>query len=386
MAIDASAAASGGALRYLSGISPALSEAGPETTFLLLTRVSQLPLLPSMPPNFEAIPIPESTRFASVRLLWLQLGLPSLLKRLKADVLLGSSDVSSWRAPCPLVLMVHNFNPFSPRRGQVWSRRTLARMAIQRRIVRRCARKAEMLVFVSEWSRQEIAPLLGVPLEKSTVVYHGADHMRTLPSAPVDTCPPACDGPFVLAVSSVLEHKNLPRLVRAFANLAHTEAGPVLVIAGPIGSDRLHRSLVSDARDLGIGSHVRFLGSVPARDLIGLYRKAELLVFPSLEETFGLPLVEAMASGLPVAASNISVMPEICQDAACYFDPLDIDDMTRAMHLVLTDKSLRHSLAQRGCERAAQFSWASAAHQLLGVIETASQRSDIASPTHTGPV
>ena len=285
-----------------------------------------------------------------------------------------------------MVLMVHNFNPFSPRREQVWSRKTLARMAIQRRIVRRCARNAESVVFVSEWSRQEIAPLLGLPLENSTVVYHGTDHMFTSPSAPVDTGPPLCDGPFVLAVSSVLEHKNLARLVRAFGNLAHDGTGLMLLIAGPIGSDRLHRSLLREAEDLGVGGRIRFLGSVPARDLPGLYRKAKMLVFPSLEETFGLPLIEAMASGLPVVASNISVMPEICQDAACYFDPLDIDDMTRAMHRVLTDKTLRHSLAQRGCERAAQFSWTVAAKQLLGVLETACQISEIASPTHTRPV
>jgi glycosyltransferase involved in cell wall biosynthesis len=176
----------------------------------------------------------------------------------------------------------------------------------------------------------------------------------------------------------VLEHKNLGRLVEAYCNLAQSVDEDLgLVIAGPIGSVKLRHSLGQFLAQRGLSQKVRFTGLIPSAELADLYRQTELLVFPSLAETFGLPLVEAMSCGLPVVASNTSVMPEICGDAACYFDPLDVDDMTRAMAQVLTDSSLRHSLAQLGLERAVAFSWDKSAERLLSVISVVSGKLEV---------
>jgi glycosyltransferase involved in cell wall biosynthesis len=231
-----------------------------------------------------------------------------------------------------------------------------------------------------------MSPALGIPLQKSTVIHHGVDD--TFRGASTEGEAPkgfALKGSslkggcrFILVVSSVLEHKNLERLLEAYSNLVQSLDDPSylsgqaldLVIAGPIGSVKLARSLKGSLADRGLLANVRFLDSVPSEELPILYRRAEMLVFPSLEETFGLPLIEAMASGLPVVASNVSVMPEICADAACYFDPLNVADMSQAMQRVLTCHSLRKALVQKGLERAAAFSWDKAAKCLQTVMHT----------------
>ena len=369
VAIDASSASSGGAIRLLSGILPALARTSPGTTYCLLNRASQRSLLPSLPPNIQWHEIPRATQSLPVRLLWLQVGLPRLLRRLNADMLLGASDVSTWRPPCPYVLMVHNFNPFSPMRSDMWGRKRLARLALQRELVRRCARRADRVVFVSEWSRSAMSQAMGIPLEKSAVVHHGVDEifLRTSPDSDKQS-----DGhPFLLVVSAILEHKNLKRLVEAYSDLATARAEELdLVIAGPIGSPKLRSSLEGFLQQRGLTPRVRFLGSVPSEELASLYRQAELLVFPSVEETFGLPLIEAMASGLPVVASKVSVMPEICGDAVQYFDPFDVADMTRMLERTLNDTALREDMGERGLARAADFSWDRTARGLLTVMST----------------
>jgi glycosyltransferase involved in cell wall biosynthesis len=241
-----------------------------------------------------------------------------------------------------------------------------------------------------------MSPALGIPLEKSTVIHHGVDdtfrRASTEGETPKDLAlegsSPKGGRRFILVVSAVLEHKNLTRLLEAYSNLVQSLDAPShlsvpvlsktkeqaldLVIAGPIGSMKLLRSLKRSLAGRGLLANVRFLDSVPDRELRTMYRQAELLVFPSLEEVFGLPLIEAMAAGLPIVASNASAMPEICGDAACYFDPFDVADMTQAMGRVLTDASFRSTLVQRGLERALAFSWDKAACRLLRVMNTVS--------------
>jgi glycosyltransferase involved in cell wall biosynthesis len=375
IAIEASSASSGGAIRYLSGICPALAEASPNTTYYLLNRASQFSRLPPLPDNFHWVRIPDVTKSVPVRLLWLQTTLPRNLKELQVDVLLAASDISTLRPPCPLVLMAHNFNPFSPLRGQIWGRKQIARMALHRGLIRRCAHRADKVVFVSEWSQQAMSPALGIPSSRAAVVHHGVD--GTFRGA-LDGATPPNSPRFLLVVSEVLEHKNLSRMVEAYCDLTKSlDEDLHLVIAGPIGSAKLRHSLEQFLAEKGLLPNVKFLGFVPGTELAALYYRAELLVFPSLVETFGLPLIEAMSCGLPVVASNASSIPEVCEDAACYFDPLDVDDMTRAMAQVLTDSSLRRSLSQRGLERAAAFSWDKAAQRLLSVINAISGKPDV---------
>lgn len=352
----------------MSQICPALSKANSEITYYLLNRSEQRSQLPSsLPDNFQWIKIPDATRSVPLRLLWLQAKLPGILKSLGADVLLAASDVSTTRPPCPMMLMVHNINPFALEREHIWSRRRIVRMAVHRKLIQSCARRSSKLIFVSECSRQAILPYLDTPLQNTAVVHHGVDDVFRKARATTQSS----KGPrFILVVSEVLEHKNLTRLVEAYCQIALSlDEAVQLVIAGTITSQRLHQELERYLTSQGLLEQVKFLGYVPRDELVALYHQAEMLVFPSLGETFGLPLVEAMAAGLPVVASDIPVVPEICGDAVCRFDPLDVSDMASSMTSVMSDPAFSETLAQRGLERSETFSWDKSAQTLLSLLE-----------------
>jgi glycosyltransferase involved in cell wall biosynthesis len=179
------------------------------------------------------------------------------------------------------------------------------------------------------------------------------------PAAPGDP-PPAED--YVLAVAETRGYKNLRRLVEAFARAA--VPGLSLVVAGGAVDPGL-RIL---AERLGVGGRVRFTGRVSDDELAALYRGARALVFPSLWEGFGLPPLEAMASGCPVAASRAGAVPEVCGNAALYFDPASVEEMADALARAATDDSLRYTLRARGLARAQEFSYERAAERILEIV------------------
>jgi glycosyltransferase involved in cell wall biosynthesis len=168
---------------------------------------------------------------------------------------------------------------------------------------------------------------------------------------------------FLLFVGAQVPRKNLVRLVEAL-KIVHLRGPRVpLVLIGPHGEDS--QEIRKKADELGIGAWVLSTGYREARDIRNAYRLASALVLPSLWEGFGMPLVEAMASGAPVAASRVSAIPEVCRDAAVYFEPEDPESMAEKVVLVLEDESLRQTLIARGKARARDFSWKRAAEQTL---------------------
>jgi glycosyltransferase involved in cell wall biosynthesis len=148
--------------------------------------------------------------------------------------------------------------------------------------------------------------------------------------------------------------------VRAVAG-ADLDLGLVLV-----GSHTPHeRDLQGLAAELGVTDRVRFPGWLSDAELEGLYELADVFVLPSLEEGFGLPILEAMQRGVPVACSNVSSLPEVAGDAAVLFDPLDVDDIRGAITRVVTDLGVTATLVERGCQRCANFTWESTARATI---------------------
>ena len=143
------------------------------------------------------------------------------------------------------------------------------------------------------------------------------------------------------------------------------------MIAGKPLDARYDREVRERAASLGVADSVIISGRAPEEEVASLYRMARAYVFPSLFEGFGLTQIEAMASGIPVALSRASVMPEVGQDAAIYFDPLDISDMARAIEQVLWDKALRARLVAAGLRRSKDFSWADTAQRTMAVLRAA---------------
>jgi glycosyltransferase involved in cell wall biosynthesis len=173
-------------------------------------------------------------------------------------------------------------------------------------------------------------------------------------------------GDFALCVASGHEHKNISRLLRAFAKLSTDRH---LVLVGHAGLDQ--DALKSQAAELGVADQVIFTGWIDEEDLEGLYRAATAFVYPTLMEGFGLPVLEAMHRGVPVACSNTSSLPEVAGDAALTFDPNDEAAIGAAVERLLTDSELRADLIRRGYERAAQFTWERCAEQTLAMYERA---------------
>jgi glycosyltransferase involved in cell wall biosynthesis len=199
-----------------------------------------------------------------------------------------------------------------------------------------------------------------VPPDKIVVVYNAIDeHFRVTPSEE-DVARVReryqLDHQFVLYVGNIKPHKNLVRLIEAFAELRRTGFDEVklLIIGDQISKLPALRRAVHSHK---LHKHVRFLGYVSDQTLGILYRLASAFVFPSLYEGFGLPPLEAMASGTPVVTSNVSSLPEVAGDAAVLVDPYDVDSIVDGMRRVLTDPVLAADLRRKGIERAREFSW-----------------------------
>ncbi len=181
------------------------------------------------------------------------------------------------------------------------------------------------------------------------------------------------DHQFVLYVGNIKPHKNLVRLIEAFDELRRTgfEELKLLIIGDEISKLPALRRAVHGHK---LHKHVRFLGYVSDDTLRVLYRLASVFVFPSLYEGFGLPPLEAMASGTPVVTSNLSSLPEVTGDAAVLVDPYDVASIVDGMRRVLTDPALAADLRRRGPERAREFSWARSVAKTRPVYEQVGRR------------
>ncbi|RME69436.1 MAG: glycosyltransferase family 1 protein, partial [Chloroflexi bacterium] len=236
--------------------------------------------------------------------------------------------------------------------------------------VPRSVARADHVIAVSEATRQDLIELYGTPAEKISVLYHGvASHFRPQTD-------PAClhrlrqryglgERPFILSVGTIQPRKNFRRLIQAFARL---DPPYTLVIAGGRGWGE--SDIFAEAVRLGLQDRVHFPGFIADDDLPALYSAAELFVYPSLYEGFGLPALEAMACGTPVVASNRSALPEVVGEAGLLVDPLDVGAIAGAMAQVLTTPELRQKLSEAGQRRAAQFTWDGVARQLLALYYT----------------
>jgi glycosyltransferase involved in cell wall biosynthesis len=235
------------------------------------------------------------------------------------------------------------------------------------------ARRANVVVTSSGFSKGRIVDRLGVEPERVEVVHFGIDAERFAPG-PVDGDEEALAGlglprRFALYPANLWPHKNHERLLEALALLRDTELGLVLT-----GQDygRLER-LRGRARELGVEPRVHHLGHVQARAVPALYRRAELLVFPSLYEGFGSPPLEAMACGCPVAASARASIPEVCGGAALLFDPESPEAIAATVRSALDDEDARARLRSDGLERAKGFTWRVASERHQAIYERAAE-------------
>jgi len=287
--------------------------------------------------------------------LWNYFAMPGL------DTMLGIT-LQITHSPTPIVLpsekarsitMVHDLFFYQHPRQVVREMRSYCRL-----VKANCAR-SDAIIAVSEYTKSRILELLDVPASKIHVIRHGADPFFEQRASENEIkllrTEYRIEKPYLLFAGTREPRKNLERLLTAFHNFSHDVQ---LVLAGPEGwgPDRW-KSLVTN--------RVVLTGYLTREALRALYQGALAFVFPSLEEGFGLPMLEAMASGTPVAASRIPVFQEIGGDAFLSFDPADIEEIRSALDSIVADAALRTTLIEKGAIRAKAFSWKEAARQTL---------------------
>lgn len=239
------------------------------------------------------------------------------------------------------------------------------------RSVSRSVVRADRVLADSEATRSDLITHLGTPVGKVEVLYGGVDSRFGVEKEPGESeylhaRYGLTAGSYILSVGTIQPRKNYVRLIQAFAQLqTHSLTNMQLVVAG--GRGWLYDDIFAEAERHG--DRVRILGFVDEADLPALYRNAALFAFPSLYEGFGFPVLEAMASGVPVICSNVSSLPEVAGDAALLVDPLNIEELAEAMMRALEDPDLRHRMVARGLAQAARFTWARAARHLLGTFD-----------------
>jgi glycosyltransferase involved in cell wall biosynthesis len=292
------------------------------------------------------------------RLLWEQTVLPREAKRLGLDCLFNPGFTAPMRSPCPNVTVFHDLqHKRHPEHFRWWD------LPFWRLFLRGSVTASAHLIAVSEATKLDLQKFYSVPDARITVVPHGVDpvylHLLRRPEV---------SKPFLLCVSTLHPHKNLERLVRVFAKFHQARPEFRLVLAGMRG---FHTEPIEKAiADHGLTGAVEITGWLPDADLHDLYRTATAFCYPSTFEGFGMPVLEAMAAGIPLACSRIPPLEWLAQDAAVLFDPHSDEQMLRALEEIVSGSEVVAQAIRRARARAAEFTWTRCAERTLEVLRS----------------
>lgn len=350
---------------YVRSLLTGLSEIDPVNQYWLLGGRTVSELARGLGGNFH--PFSETSRVYSLKEL---VSVSWSLRRLRPDVYHATHYTLPARLPCPAVVTIHDiihllYPRFLPNR-LAW---LYARVMIGRSL-----RIGGRIIAVSENTRDDLTDFFGVGGERLRVVYNGVDEVfrRALDETEIEARLAALGvvRPYLLFVGNPKPHKNLENLVRAFARAL--QMAPVDIRLACVGaSEGATPRLDYLGRNLGIADRVLFLGRVEAEALPALYQGALAFVHPTLYEGFGLPVVEAMASGAPVITSNNSALREIAEGWADLVNPLDVEDIAKAIARCITSEDHRRELSRKSLARAADFEWKKCAEQTLEIYQEA---------------
>lgn len=353
----------GGIERYLRNLITALGRIDQVHEYVLFTNIDNAGTF-DLPRNFRECPSPVSARIRPMKILWEQMVLPFQVKSAGIDVLLSPGNICPLFCPCPSLVVIHDMVPFV--RPEDFS---LMEKGTMKGLIRLSSRRALKIITDSRSSERQIRALLHVAPEKTVMIYPGCDegflHYRhSLQEEAMLRRDMHIKGDYLLYTASTRPYKNTGRLIQAFRILRDRYGvRQSLVITGIPGRDQ--GSLEELAGVLGLCNDTVFTGYVNERYLPALYAGASVFVYPSLYEGFGLPVLEAMACGTPVAAAMSTSLPEVVGDAGVLFDPYDPEDMAEKIRRIIAEEGLRTRLIRKGRERVLDFSWARAAEEML---------------------
>ena len=343
---------------YIRNLLRQLARIDQRTEFVLLCREADAPALKALGEHFR--PVVETAGNYSIAE---QFRIPLALKREGVTLFHAPHYVLPPLTRCASVVTIHDcihlmFPQYLPNRlAYAYARGSIAL----------AARSATRIMTVSESSKRDILRFVDVDPDKISVIHNAYDERFGVEPEEDDVVRVReryqLHDEFVLYAGNVKPHKNLERLIEAFQlvrrrGLDHLK----LVLIGDEISK--YAALRRAVHRYQLHKYVRFLGYLPEETLAVMYRLAGVFVFPSLYEGFGLPPLEAMASGTPVVTSNVSSLPEVAGDAAVLVDPYDPHAIADGIYRVLSDEALRRDLRGKGLQRAHQFSWESSVRRI----------------------
>lgn len=374
IAIDARHLKDFGIGTYIRNLVRGLARIGSDDRYVLVTYPSDAGDLAGLPENFEVISYDRTD--SEFRAHW---SFPMFLRRLHADLYHIPLNMVPVFMPKPYVVTIHDMSSL------LYERREGARNSIRLWAFRRGLQRADTVIAVSGATRRDVENLLGIPSSRIRQIYNAPDPKFVEHSPVADARVAGPDAaalerrrileryqinyPFLLYAGNIRPQKNIPRLVEAFSVLrGDLESHPLykdlrlIIIGDEISQHPAVRRAVIHA---GVQHLVRFLGFVPFDTLRIFFESAAAFVFPSLYEGFGLPPLEAMATGTPVVTSNVSSLPEVVGDAAMIVNPENVFDIARGVRDVLLDDELRRKLIERGYAQFRRFSWDRTAKEVL---------------------
>ncbi len=310
--------------------------------------------------NVEEVVLKESCK-----LLWDQVTVPRAVRAHKVDLLFNPKASVPLGAPCKTVLVLHGADWFMAPENYSYPYRMYHRIAATL-----YARKADAIIMASQDAARRIQDFVGSTRGKTVAIHHGVseefrpvqdrrylDEVRRKYRLPER---------FILYVGKIYPMKNVAGIIKAFDRLRGAIPHKLVIAGAPSWKAK---GELAPIRERGLGDDVLLTGWVPDADLPAFYNLADVFLFPSLYEGFGIPLVEAMACGCPVVTSTAGACPEVVGDAAVTVDPRDIGAIAAATQGVLSDPARARDLAARGFRRARMFSWDAAARRTLEVFE-----------------
>ena len=359
--VDASMVAVGGGCTFASHLVPSLARQHPKAHFLVLLRNSRVAdAMPGLP-NVEVRKLPPVG--PAGRLWFIALGGRRVASEWRPDLWFSVSETLPEGLHCPSIACFQNPNPWTDL-DVPWPWVERLRLTALRLLALRSARRAARVVFLSKDSERWMGPATGTPEARRAIVHCGVE----LDEWPVER---RSRGAHILSVGSVYPYKNYVKLVEAYALLAACDPDlPDLRIVGRgVDSASVRRMRAARAATGPLASKIYLEDWLSDEDLRSLFADAAMFVFPSYLETFGIPLLEAMASGLPVVASNIAVFREVAGEAAIYADPDSAFALADAMRSCLVDACATRERVARGFERARRYEWSTSARSLLDVFD-----------------
>ncbi|MBC8986446.1 glycosyltransferase family 4 protein [Pedobacter sp. N36a] len=320
--------------------------------------------------NFKIKSLPASSYFT-----WEQFTLPAEVKKDKLDFLHSTCNTSALRLPVPMMLTLHDIIYLEKTDFKGTAYQNFGNL-YRRFVVPKIVDKSKLIITVSNFERNVILNKLNLPEQKVKVIYNAVSpkfntnyaaerlaEFRDAHQLPLD---------FILFLGNTAPKKNTLNVIKAYAAYkAEVPDGLPMVILDYDKS--LVFELLAKLGEQHLEKDFLFPGYIASEEMPLLYNISRLFLYPSLRESFGLPLLEAMACGVPVITSNTSSMPEVAAGAALFVDPLDYRQIKDQMIIILNDSELAAKLKEKGLRRAAEFTWKAAATQLLALYNTFNQ-------------